>query len=289
MRNGKCKTLTRAQRFGAALALAAALAAAQAHAQPRGDPNLEHPTHVVTVQREGYTISGLVTHLDGPKAFAHGVALFPGHPGILKLREEAGQPVFELRGNFLMRSRRHWLDGETLTLAVDAPSDHWPSFRQHFRETPRYGADVAALLTEVGRRFGVQSWTFVGTSEGSVSAFHAARMNPGLARRLILTSSVFRSGANGPGLSTARWNELAAQLLWVHHEHDPCTYTLYQDAKRFARDTGGPLVTVRGGGPGRGGACEAHSHHGFIGAERETVLAMRGWARGGPVPADVEK
>ena len=33
-------------------------------------------------------------------------------------------------------------------------------------------ADVAALLTEVGRRFGVEDWTFVGTSEGSVSAFH---------------------------------------------------------------------------------------------------------------------
>jgi hypothetical protein len=270
------------------LALAALLAAASAHAQ-RADPNLEHPTQVVTVQRDGYTIAGLVTHRAGPKAFKHGIALFPGHPGILKLREEAGQPVFELRGNFLVRSRRHWLDEDTLVVVLDAPSDHWPSFAQHFRETPRYGADVAALLGEVGRRFGVEQWAFVGTSEGSMSAFHAARMNPGLVRRVILTSSLFRSGQNGPGLSTARWSELAAELLWVHHEHDPCPFTLYADAQRFARDSGKPLVTVRGGGPGRGAACEAYSHHGFIGVERETVLAMRGWAKGGPVPADVSK
>ena len=72
MSNGS-RTLGRSQRFGAALVLAA-LAADRAQAQPRSDPNLEHPTHVVTVQREGYSISGLVTHLDGPRAFAHGVA-----------------------------------------------------------------------------------------------------------------------------------------------------------------------------------------------------------------------
>jgi hypothetical protein len=271
------------------LALLGSVTAHAQDARARSDPNLAHPTQIVTVQRDGYTIAGLVTHLEGPKAFKHGIALFPGHPGILKLREEGGRPVFELRGNFLVRSRRHWLDEETLAVAVDAPSDHWPSFYQHFRETPRYGADVAALLAEVGRRTGVEAWTFVGTSEGSVSAFHAARMNPGLARRLILTSSVFRSGPNGPGLSSVRWNELAAELLWVHHEHDPCVHTLYRDAQRFARSTGKPLVTVRGGGPGRGGPCEAFTHHGFIGVERETVLAMRAWAKGGPAPAEVTK
>lgn len=118
--------------LAAALALAV-LGALPAHAQR--DPNLAHPTQIVTVQRDGYTIAGLVTHLEGPQAFKHGIALFPGHPGIFKLREEGGRAVFELRGNFLMRSRRHWLDGETLVVAVDAPSDHWSSFYQHFRET----------------------------------------------------------------------------------------------------------------------------------------------------------
>ena len=165
------------------------------------DPNLAHPTQVVTAKRDGYTIAGLVTHLEGAKSFKYGVALFPGYPGIMRMREEDGGPKFDMGGNFLVRSRRRWLDDETLVAVVDAPSDQWASFSQRFRETPRYGADVAALLTEIGGRFGINDWTYVGTSEGSISAFHAGRMNPDLAKRVILTASVMRAGRNGPGLS----------------------------------------------------------------------------------------
>jgi hypothetical protein len=158
---------------------------------------------------------------------------------------------------------------------------------QAFRESPRYGSDVGALLAEVGRRYGVADWTFVGTSEGSVSALHAARMNPQLARRIILTSSVIQPSRNGNGLSTVKWDQLTVPLLWVHHVADPCSYTSYRDARRFAEKSRSPLVTVRGGGPGRGDPCEAFSAHGFIGMERETVLAMRSWVKSGAVPADV--
>jgi len=120
-----------------------------------------------------------------------------------------------------------------------------------------------------------------------VSAFHAARMNPALARRAILTASVFRPGKNGPGLSGVDWDELKAKLLWVHHEDDPCDYTLYREARRYAEKTKAPLVTVRGGGPPSGPPCMPNSHHGFIGAERVTVLAMRAWVKGGAAPAEV--
>jgi hypothetical protein len=251
------------------------------------DPNLANPTEVVTVSVKGYTVAGLVTYLKDAKAFKHGIALFPGHPGIMKLREEDGQPRFEQRGNFLVRSRRHWLDGETLVVVVDAPSDQWATFTQQFRETPRYGADVAALLGEVARRHAVEEWTFVGTSEGSVSAFHAARMNPQLARRAILTASLIQPTNNGPGLSWVSWDKLSSRLLWVHHENDPCRYTAYSDARRYAERSKSPLVTVRGGGPGRGDPCQAQTAHGFVGVERETVLAMRSWVKTGTVPPDV--
>jgi len=253
------------------------------------DPNLSPPNEIVTVAVQDYTVSGLVTRLRAPKAYKYGIALFPGHPGIMKLHEENGQPRFELRGNFLVRSRDHWLDGETLVLVVDAPSDQWATFLQGFRETPRYGADVAALLAEAARRYGVQDWTFVGTSEGSISAFHAARMNAGHARRVILTSSVFQASRNGPGLSGVAWEHLKAPLLWVHHEDDPCQYTSYRDAQRFAEKSRSPLLTVRGGGPGRGGACMAFTAHGFVGVESETVAAMRSWVKTGAVPRDVAR
>ena len=264
-------------------------AAGVACAQPADDPNLDKPTAVVTVPRDGYTISALVTHAPGPTAFKYAVALFPGYPGIMRLREEGGQPRFAMGGNFLVRSRRFWLDEETLVAVVDAPSDQWGSFAQFFRETGRYGADVAALLTEIGRRYKVEDWTLVGTSEGSVSAFQAARMNPQLARRVILTSSLFRPGRPGPGLSVARWDELKPRLLWVHHKDDPCAYTAYRDAVAYAEKTRAPLVTVSGGGPARGEPCEAFSQHGFVGVEQETVLAMRSWVKTGAVPADIAR
>jgi pimeloyl-ACP methyl ester carboxylesterase len=251
------------------------------------DPNLAHPTKIVTVAGKGYTVAGLVTHADGVQTFKHGIALFPGFPGIMKLREESGRASFELRGNFLIRSRRHWVDGETLVVVVDAPSDQWATFTQTFRETPRYGADVAALLGEVARQFTVEEWTLVGTSEGSVSAFHAARMNPELARRMILTASIFQPTNNGPGLSWVSWDKLPSRLLWAHHESDPCRYTAYRDARRFAERSKSPLLTVRGGGPWRGDACAAFTAHGFVGLERETVLAMRSWVKTGVVPPDV--
>ena len=262
---------------------------AQTQPSPGTDPNLSHPTHVVTVKRNGYTISGLVTHLQEGKAFKYAIALFPGYPGIMRLREENGQPKFELRGNFLVRSRSHWLDEETLVVVADAPSDEWTWFSQHFRETPRYGADVEALLKEIGRRYSVEDWTFVGTSEGSVSAFHAARMNPQLVRRTILTASLFRPTRNGPGLSAVQFDALSAQLLWVHHEDDPCPYTSYRDAQEFSRRSRKPLLTVRGGGPERGAPCQAFTAHGFVGVERETVVAMQSWVKTGVVPSDVSR
>ncbi len=248
-----------------------------------------HVEEVVTVKRDGYTISGLAMHAENRKSFRQGVALFPGHPGIMRIQAGAdGEPTFELKGNFLIRTRRFWVDEETLVLSVDAPSNEWGRFSQQFRETPRYGEDIAALLGAAAQKFGVAEWTFVGTSEGSVSAFHAARMNPKLARRLILTSSVFEPSRNGPGLSWAKLEELPAQTLWVHHADDGCEFTPYRDAQAFAKRSGKPLVTVRGGGPGKGDACQAFRAHGYVGVERRTVEAMRAWVKTGKAPAEVQ-
>ncbi|MBI3373262.1 MAG: hypothetical protein HY017_16160 [Betaproteobacteria bacterium] len=266
------------------LLLAAALASC-ASAQRNPDDVL--PNEVITAKLPGRSISGLVTHLPGAAQFKHGIVLFPGHPGIMRLVAEDGRIKYQLRGNFLLRSRRHWLDDTTLTLAVDAPDDEWTWFAQRFRATPRYGEDVAALLAAAEARFGKLEWTFVGTSEGSISAFHAARMLPGQAARVILSSSVIIANRNGPGLSDADWTLLKAPLLWVHHYDDPCRWTSYAEAQAHAKLTGAPLVTVRGGGPWAGDACQAYTAHGFAGIEQKVVLAMREWVFTGKASQEV--
>lgn len=259
---------------GMALALAASGAAAQSE-------------EVLSVQRAGYTISALAMHREGAAALPQGIALFPGHPGILKIRSAGGEPTYEQKGNFLIRTRRFWVDGETLVLSVDAPSDQWANFPQYFRATPRYGEDIAALLGAAAQKYGVREWTFVGTSEGSISAYQAARMNPALARRLILTSSLFDASRNGPGIGIPEAGALPALTLWVHHADDGCRYTPYATAQRAAQRSGKLLVTVRGGGPGRGDACQAFRAHGYVGIERATVEAMRQWVKTGSAPAEV--
>jgi len=52
-----------------ALLTSSRLGHAQTEPSPGTDPNLSHPTRVVTVKRNGYTISGLVTHLQDAKTF----------------------------------------------------------------------------------------------------------------------------------------------------------------------------------------------------------------------------
>ena len=48
----------------------------------------------MTAKLERYSISALVMHQEGAKAFKHGIALFPGHPGIMKIEEANGQAQF---------------------------------------------------------------------------------------------------------------------------------------------------------------------------------------------------
>ena len=106
---------------------------------------------------------------------------------------------------------------------------------------------------------------------------------------MILTASLFQASRNGPGLSKVMWDGVSARLLWVHHEDDPCTYTSYRNAQRFAEKSRSPLVTVRGGGPWRGDACQAFTAHGFVGREIETINAMRSWLKTGAIPRDVAR
>jgi pimeloyl-ACP methyl ester carboxylesterase len=129
---------------------------------------------------------------------------------------------------------------------VDAPSDQWATFSQGFRESPRYGADVAALLNEVARRFGVEDWTFVETSEGSIGAFHAARMNPGLARRVILSSSLFQPSRYGPGLSgVSRENLFGAVAVGASRERSMRLYVLPRRAAVCGKEPQSPRYGSR--------------------------------------------
>lgn len=277
-------TLRRAAILGIALALPAQPAATQG-----ADPNAVFANEVIVAQLPGRSIAALITHQPGATKFTHAVALFPGSPGYINLRVEDGNIQFGLRGNFLIRARRHFLEDGFLTVLLDAPSDNQVNFWHSYRASERYGEDVKAVVEAVSRKYGALDWTFVGTSEGSVSAAHAARMLPSHARRVALTSSLVMPSFQGPGLRVSDIRQITIPVLWVHHRNDPCQYTLYSRVRSYAEETKTSLVTVTGVGNRRGDPCMAFTEHGFVGMEVKTIKAILSWIRTGQVPPDVSE
>jgi hypothetical protein len=269
--------------------LALALALAPLAFAQGNDPNSAFANELIVVPFKDHSIAGLVTHRPEDKKFTHALALFPGSPGQVKLQMQNGQIVFgDLRGNFLVRARRHFLEPGFLTVVVDAPNDHWFGlFTHEFRASPRYGEDVRGLVDEVARRYGDLDWTFIGTSEGVVSAVQAARMAAPPPKRVVLTSSLTGPNFQGPGLRFSEVKALSVPVLWVHHRRDPCRGTPYSTTKSWAEELHEPLVTVTGSKDARGDPCEARSEHGFAGRELQTVKAIVAWIRTGQAPAEI--
>jgi hypothetical protein len=268
--------------FGMVLAGAAQPAPAQST-----NPNDELANEVIVAELPGRSIAALVTHRPGATRFTHAIALFPGSPGYMNLRVEDGAIRYGLGGNFLVRARRHFVEEGILTAVIDAPSDHQVNFWHSYRASDRYGEDVRAIVAAISKKFGSLDWTFVGTSEGSVSAVHAARMAAPPAKRAVLTASVVTPSRAGPGVQLPDVTQVKIPILWVHHRDDPCRYTEYSRVKDYAEETKTPLVTVTGAGNVRGDACKAFTQHGFVGREIPTVKAILSWIRTGAVPADV--
>jgi len=270
--------------FGVALACATHVAYAQGQ-----DPNAGFANELIVAQLPGRSITALITHAPGATKFTHAIALFPGSPGYINLRVEDGDIKFGLRGNFLIRARRHFLEDGFLTVVLDAPSDHQVNFWHSYRASERYGEDVKAVVEAVSKKYGTLDWTFVGTSEGSVSAAHAARMLPSHAKRAALTSSLVMPDYQGPGLRLSDIKQITIPVLWVHHKYDPCQYTQYSRVRSYAEETKTPLVTVTGAGERRGQPCMAFTEHGFVGMEAKTIKAIVSWVRSGVVPGDVSE
>ena len=235
---------------------------------------------VVTATFADRSISALATHFERHQQFKRAIVLMPGHPGIMKI-QSAG--TFQLKGNFLIRSRKLWLDQDTIVFSVDAPSDEWQGFTGGFRASGRYTEDIKGLVLEIGKRFGPLPLVIVGTSEGSVSAYYAARALGQANVKVIFTSSLFNNSKNSPGLASLDFDDFKIPILWVHHVADPCQWTPYWQAKRYADKTRSPLITVKSSDQGRGDPCAAFSPHGYIGVEAQTVLAMKNWVINGEV------
>jgi len=205
--------------------------------------------------------------------------LFPGHPGIMKLREENGRIVFELLGNFLLRARRHLVDAETATVSIDAPTDEHCCFEDHFRLGEKHAKDIGKVIDALKIRFPESRIYLVGTSNGTVSVASLAARLPDKIDGAILTASATVALGRAPYLSGFDFGQIKVPTLFVHHRDDGCVVCPYTRARDISSKYGFPLITVTGATNPTGDPCQAYSQHGFRGREKETMAAILKWVK----------
>jgi pimeloyl-ACP methyl ester carboxylesterase len=209
------------------------------------------------------------------------VLLFAGYPGILRIRNDGGALTYDLRGNFLIRARRHLVGGDIFTIMVDCPKDQWTACDDTYRTSDQHADDVAAVITKAKTDLGADKVYVMATSYGTESsAYLALKLGgklDGAIHTATFTDPKVGLGSRGHGLpmSAFDWTAIKIDQLFVHHKDDPCDLTRYRSV--VARKGAAPLITIQGSKGSRGDVCAAYSAHGFVGRERSTMLAIVDW------------
>lgn len=243
--------------------------------------------HIVSVPLpRGAEIRGLVGKRVGTNP-GHVALLFVGSPGILHLKEVEGKPVFDMKGNFLARARRHLNDDAVMTVLVDCPTDEWNGCDATYRRSARHAEDVGALIAALAKELGPVKFTIIGTSFGTVSTANLARRLGPVLAGAVHTATFAGSAKHAfeTGMSGFDWGEAKLPQLFVHHQADPCNATPYRDLKSAIGEL--PLITVSGAKDTQGPACEAYTEHGFRGRERDVMRAIAAWIATGQVTPQV--
>ena len=75
------------------------------------------------------------------------------------------------------------------------------------------------------------------------------------------------------------FGQIKVPTLFVHHRDDGCVVCPYTRARDISSKYGFPLITVTGATNPTGDPCQAYSHHGFRGREKETMAAILKWVK----------
>jgi hypothetical protein len=205
--------------------------------------------------------------------------LFAGGNGKIEL-DEGGRPQ-GLRGNFLIRARRHLAARGIGLVLVDAPSDEQGAMGlRNDRLSPQNAQDIGRVVVLIRRRFRRPVW-LVGTSAGTLSVAVAMAQLAGAARPdgVVYTSSITRRTRNLPAtVFDVNLGAYTGPALVIAHDGDACPATPPGNAPRLfaALAAAHPkrLQTFSGGLPPRSGPCQARSQHGFLGVETQVMNAI---------------
>ncbi|MCY3823655.1 MAG: hypothetical protein OXG62_07280 [Nitrospinae bacterium] len=217
------------------------------------------------------------------------VILFTGGNGTPITQPRNGG--IRLSGNFLVRNSALFAEAGFITAVVDSPSDRPEGplggrdggMTDDFRQSSMHLTDVRAVVDFlVGE--GAREVFLIGTSRGTLSVAYLATVmtNPNV-KGYVLTATL---AVNPPAVRSYA-PRITAPVLMAHHTGDTCWVTEYDDARAIydsiPASTRKEFISVSGGDPPITGPCEALSHHGFLGKEREAVGAIVEWMNTGVV------
>lgn len=214
---------------------------------------------------------------------------FPGYPGILRLRESEGEIDYDLRGNFLVRARRHLVTPEIAVATLDCPSDEFTACKDVYRSSERHVSDVLAQIDALKTIVGSQvKIALIGTSYGTVSSELLAGKLAGRIDAAIHTAAFIKPASNGQAAPLAEIDLGSYKLrqLLVHHRDDPCALTPFEPVARLRERI--PLLEVQGSSNPRGNACDALTQHGFVGREQQVMKGIANWLLQNILPPPIE-
>lgn len=225
--------------------------------------------------RAGVTVD--ISVLDPPGQPVAIAILFSGGEGHLRLWRA---PLPRGR-NFLIRSRTLFAEQGLQVVSIDAPSDRRDSSLHNARDSSDHRADIVAVVQWARGQSAAPVW-LIGNSTGTISAAYGGTAVP--VDGVVLTSSFTEpSGFNRATVLDAPLERIRAPTLVVHHRRDQCAHTPLYGAERIkSRLRAAPkaeLLLFDGGDPPRDAPCEAFAAHGFLGIERQVVVAIADWIK----------
>jgi hypothetical protein len=186
------------------------------------------------------------------------VILFPGGSGVMDPHMQDGKLVYGMRGNFLIRSRPLLVDKEFATVATNTTTSE---------------ERVQAVLDDIKRRYPAAKIYVMGTSNGTYGTMRLAGYLSGRVAGVVHTSSL-------NAISRFDSREYKNRQLIVSHVGDVCRATRFSASKDSHERYGTDFIPMEGG-ISVGEYCEAFSHHGYNGIERETMDKIKDWIRKG--------
>ena len=220
----------------------------------------------------------LVETVANPVAVA---VLFAGGKGAMKLSK--GGKIGWGNGNFLIRSRPHFLDRGIVMVVIDAPTDHKYDLRHGFRGSADHATDVGAVIAHLRKRFDLPVW-LIGTSRGTNSVGNAAiRLGSSAgADGIVLTASMLAWNEKGDNLLDFDLDRIYGPVLIAHHRDDECYVTPPEGVAKLQSKltNAGPVkVAWYRGGYDAGNPCHAAHFHGFNGIEDQVVEDIVTWMK----------